>query len=311
MARTSSEERNVKSKLKVFFLTLFWISASPAAAALNVFACEPEWAALAQELAGDKAAVYSATTALQDPHRIEARPSLIARARNADLMICSGSDLEIGWVPLLQSQAGNNRIQRGTLGYLEASQLVERIEIPRTIDRSLGDIHAAGNPHVHTDPRNIARVAEALAQRLTKLDPANADAFKSRADGFGSRWRAAIDRWERDGARLKGVPVVVFHRDFSYFIRWLGMREVGHLEPKPGIPPTAAHLAELVEQMKRAPAQAILYSPYNDPRAAQFLSERTGIPTVMMPFTVGGSDKAKDLFGLFDDTIARLLAVVK
>jgi zinc/manganese transport system substrate-binding protein len=301
----------VKSIFKIFLL--LWLGAlSPlASAALNIFACEPEWAALAQELGGDKVSVYSATTAQQDAHHIEARPSLIARARNADLMICSGSELEIGWVPLLLTQAGNNRIQPGSPGYLEASQLVERIEIPRVIDRALGDIHPAGNPHVHTDPRNIARVAGVLAQRLARLDPADAATFKSRADSFKARWQSAIQRWERDGARLKGVPIVVFHKDFSYFIRWMGMREVGSLEPKPGIPPTPAHLAGLVEQMKGAPAKAILYSPYNDPKAAQFLSERTGIPAVMVPFTVGGSDTAKDLFSLFDDTIARLLAVVK
>jgi len=301
----------MKNVFKVFFAMVLSALALPAAAALNVFACEPEWAALAGELGGDKVSVYAATTALQDAHHIEARPSLIARARSADLLICSGSELEIGWVPLLLTQAGNNRIQPGSPGYLEASQLVERIEIPKVVDRSLGDIHPAGNPHVHTDPRNIARVAEVLAQRLAQLDPADAEVFRSRAESFKARWQAAIVRWEKDGARLKGVPVVVFHKDMSYFIRWMGMSEVGSLEPKPGIPPTPAHLAELVEQMKRAPAKVIVYSPYNDAKAAQFLSERTGIPVAMMPFTVGGTARAKDLFGLFDDTIERLLAAVK
>jgi zinc/manganese transport system substrate-binding protein len=301
----------MKTVLTVIGLFLAALPACPALAALNVFACEPEWGALARELGGDKVSVFSATTAFQDAHRIEARPSLIARARNADLMICSGSELEIGWVPLLLSQSGNARIQPGSPGYLEASQFVAKIEIPRVVDRSLGDIHPAGNPHIHTDPRNIARVAEVLAQRLAQLDPADADAFKSRAESFKARWQSAIRRWESDGARLKEVPVVVYHRDFSYFIRWMGMREAGSLEPKPGIPPTPAHLADLVEQMKRAPAKVIVYSPYNDPRAAQFLSERTGIPAAIMPFTVGGTEKAKDLFGLFDDTVARLLAAVK
>ena len=174
----------MKSIVKIFLLLLLGALSPLASAALNVFACEPEWGALAQELGGDKVSVYSATTAQQDAHHIEARPSLIARARNADLMICSGSELEIGWVPLLLTQAGNNRIQPGSPGYLEASQLVERIEIPSVIDRSLGDIHPAGNPHVHTDPRNMARVAEALAQRFAQLDPADAATFKSRADSF-------------------------------------------------------------------------------------------------------------------------------
>ena len=273
----------MKPASKVFLAMVLSALAVPAAAALNVFACEPEWGALASELGGDKVSVYAATTALQDAHHIEARPSLIARARGADLMICSGSELEIGWVPLLLTQAGNNRIQPGSPGYLEASQFVERIEIPKVVDRSLGDIHPGGNPHVHTDPRNIARVAEVLTQRLAQLDPANADVYRSRADSFNARWQSAIQRWERDGARLKGVPLVVYHRDLSYFIRWMGMREAGSLEPKPGIPPTPAHLADLVDQMKRTPAKVIVYSPYNDARAAQFLSQRTGIP---MPFNI-------------------------
>jgi len=285
--------------------------ASPTLAALNIFACEPEWGALAQELAGDKASIYSATTALQDPHRIEARPSLIARVRSADLLICTGSELEIGWLPLLLTQSGNSRIQLGAPGYFEASLYVARIEIPKTIDRSLGDIHASGNPHVHLDPRNIARVADALAERLVQLDPANADAFKARANSFRERWRAALSRWEKEAARLKGVPVVVYHKDMSYFLNWAGMREAGSLEPKPGLPATPAHLAELVERMKRDPAKVVVYSAYNSPRAAEFLSDRAKIPALMLPFTVGGTDKAKDLFGLFDDTIARLLATVK
>jgi len=285
--------------------------ASPTLAALNIFACEPEWGALAQELAGDKASIYSATTALQDPHRIEARPSLIARVRSADLLICTGSELEIGWLPLLLTQSGNSRIQLGAPGYFEASLYVARIEIPKTIDRSLGDIHASGNPHVHLDPRNIARVADALAERLVQLDPANADAFKARANSFRERWRAALSRWEKEAARLKGVPVVVYHKDMSYFLNWAGMREAGSREPKPGLPATPAHLAELVEKMKREPAKVIVYSAYNSPKAAEFLSDRTKIPALMLPFTIGGTDKAKDLFGLFDDTIARLLANVK
>ncbi len=283
----------------------------PAAAALNVFVCEPEWGALTQELAGDKASVYSATTALQDVHRVEARPSLIARARSADMLICSGSELEVGWLPLLLTQSGNAKIQPGSAGYLEASQFVPKLEIPKVVDRALGDVHPSGNPHIHLDPRNIARVADALAERLVQLDPADADAFRARANSFHERWRAAMSRWEKEAARLKGVPVVVYHKDMSYFINWAGMREAGSLEPKPGLPPTPTHLAELVERMKREPAKVIVYSAYNSPRAAEFLSERTGIPAVMLPFTVGGTDKARDLFGLFDDTIGRLLATVK
>ena len=283
----------------------------PAAAALNIFACEPEWGALAQELGGDKVNVYNATTAQQDPHHIEARPSLIARARNADLLICSGSELEIGWVPLLLTNSGNDRIQPGSPGYLEASQFVVKLEIPKVIDRALGDIHPAGNPHIHLDPRNIAKVAEVLAGRLVAIDHANASEYRKRADAFRQRWSSAMEQWEKKAAPLKDISVVLYHKDFSYFINWAGMRDAGSLEPKPGIPPTPAHLGQLVEQMKRNPAKLVIYSPYNNPKAAEFLSQQANIPVVMVPFTVGGTEKAKDLFGLFEDTIERLLKAVK
>jgi len=292
-------------------LSLTLMQTHPAFAQLKVLACEPEWGALTQELAGDKVSVSSATTALQDPHRIEARPSLIARARNADLLVCSGSELEVGWIPLLLTQSGNARIQPGTLGFLEASQFVSRLEIPTVLDRSLGDIHPAGNPHIHLDPRNIAKVAGVLRDRLAQLDSANADFYKSRTAAFLARWGEAIRHWESKAAPLKGINIVVYHKDLSYLNEWLGMREIGSLEPKPGIPATTAHLSELVARMQREPAKVILYSAYNSPQAAQFLSDRTKIPAVMLPYTVGGSDRAKDLFGLFDDTLARLLAAQK
>jgi len=289
-------------------LFLLAFASVPAFAAVNVFACEPEWASLAQELGGDKVSVVSATTARQDPHHIEARPSLIARMRAADLGVCSGSELEIGWLPLLLTQSGNGRVQPGSPGYLEASRYVLRLEVPTALDRSMGDVHPGGNPHIQTDPRNIAKVARVLAERLAQLDAANAASYRSRADSFDKRWAEAIARWEKQAAPLKGVPLVQHHKGFTYLIAWLGMREVGNLEPKPGIPPTTSHLVELVDQMKQAPAKVIVYSSYDDPKAAQFLSQRSGIPNVMLPFTVGGSDRAKDLFGYFDDLLARLLA---
>src|SRR5437867_8589837 len=187
------------------------VIALPATAALNVFACEPEWGALAQELGGDKVSVYTATTALQDPHRIEARPSLIARIRSSDLLICSGSELEIGWIPLLLTQSGNGKVQLGSPGYFEASQYVVRLEIPKAIDRALVDIHPTGNPHVHTDPRNIARVAQALEERMVLIDPANAETYRSRAKSFLGRWQAALSRWAQQAAPLEGVPIVAYH----------------------------------------------------------------------------------------------------
>lgn len=279
--------------------------------AFSIFACEPEWAALAQELAGDKVKITSATTALQDVHHVEARPSLIARARNADLIVCTGAELEIGWLPLLLSQSGNKQIQPGQPGYLEASASVAKVEVPQLLDRSQGDVHPAGNPHIHLDPRNIAKVGEALTARLTQLDAANAETYKARATAFQKKWREATQKWEQESAPLKGVAVVVYHKDLSYLLRWLGMRDLASLEPKPGVPPTTGHLSELLAKLLREPAKMILRSAYSDPKAAAWLSERAKIPAVTLPYTVGGNEQAKDLFGLFDDTIQRLLAAAK
>jgi len=291
-------------RMLCFFLMLAPFSAM---AALNIFACTPEWGSLAKELGGDKASVYVATTALQDPHKIEARPSLIARARNADLIVCTGAELEIGWLPLVQSQSGNAKIQAGRPGYFEASSVATMIEKPERFDRSMGDVHPLGNPHIHLDPANIAKVAAALGERMSALDAPERAYYAERTSAFVARWKEATVRWEREAAPLKGLALVVYHRDLSYLVRWLGMREVGSLEPKPGLPPSTAHLSELLARLASDPAKAVARSAYNDPRAAEWIAERAKIRLVVVPFTVGGSDRAKDLFGLYDDTIAKLL----
>lgn len=282
-------------------------AAPQAQAALRVLTCEPEWAALTRELAGDLAEVDSATTALQDPHRIQARPSLLARARRADLLICTGAGLEAGWLPLLQRDAGNGRIQPGQPGYFEVTAGMPLLERPTRVDRAQGDVHPAGNPHVHLDPRRIATIAAALAQRLAQLDPAHAAQFAQRQADFASRWQAAIARWAEQGARLKGVPVVVHHKNFAYLADWLGLEVVGDLEPKPGVEPSAAHLAALLATLEARPARMILRAAYQSPRPAQWLADKAGIPAVELPFTVGGAPGTDDLFGLFDVTLARLL----
>ena len=295
---------------RITVFAALWV-AQAASAALNIFACEPEWGALARELGGDKVTVYTAVGPLQDPHHIEARPSLIARARSADLVVCTGAELEVGWLPLVRTQSGNAKIQSGQPGDFEAARYVVALEVPQKLDRAQGDVHAAGNPHIHLDPRNIAKVAAALAQRMAQLDSAEAESYRTRTKAFLERWQQAIARWEKQAAPLKGMSVVVYHKDLSYLIDWLGMREAGALEPKPGLPPTTAHLSELLARLAKEPAKIIVRSAYNDPRAGEWLSERAKIPAVMLPFTVGGTDKAQDLYGLFDDTLARLLAAAK
>jgi len=280
--------------------------AAPAHAALSVLACEPEWASLVKELAGDRAKVVSATTARQDPHRIEARPAPQNQARRADLLVCTGADLEIGWLPLLQRESGNAGIQAGQPGFFEAARFVELLERPALVDRSMGDVHAAGNPHIHLDPRNLLKVAEALAARLSALDAANAAHYAARQLDFAARMAAAVARWEREAASLRETRVLAHHRNWSYLAAWLGLRVAADLEPKPGIEPSAAYLAQLVDRLKTRPAKMVLRTPYQPPRPSEWIAERTGMRAVELPFTVGGSARATDLFSLFDDILARL-----
>ena len=296
----------MRSRLWIVMAALAaWVA--PARADLNVFATVPEWGALVQELGGDKVKVYIATNALQDPHHVEAKPSLIARARSADLVVSTGAELEVGWLPLIVQQAGNPKVRPGTPGYFEAAAFVPLLGKPARLDRAEGDVHPQGDPHIQTDARNIARVAVPLAARMAELDPSNAAHYQARYKAFNERWSAALARWEREAAPLKGVAVVVQHKAFTYLIDWLGLKEIAALEPKPGLEPTTAHLASVLETLQKTPAKMVVRAAYQGDRASQWIAERTKVKAVTLPFTVGGTDNAKDLFGLFDDTVQRLL----
>ena len=285
--------------------------AAPAQAALKVLATTADWGALTSELGGDKVNVYTATNALQDVHQVDAKPSLVARVRTADLVVANGAELEIGWLPVLLQESGNARIKPGTPGYFEATAAVRLVDIPTAVDRSMGDIHALGNPHIQLDPHNVAAVAKALSTRLAALDAANAAYYQARGADFQTRWQQAIARWEAQAAPLKGVPVVVIHTDQRYLCRWLGLNQVAAIEPRPGVPPSAGYLAELVGKLAANRPKAILRNAYNDPKAAEWLAQKVGAPVVTLPFSVGGTPEAKDLFGLFDDTVRRLLEAAR
>ena len=295
--------------MKRLLLVLLALTAMPAAAALKVFATVPEWGALAREIGGDQVQVFVATTALQDPHRIDAKPSLIARARSADLIIATGAELEIGWLPVVQRESGNTRIQSGQPGYFEAAAQARMLEIPAKLDRADGDVHAGGNPHINTDPRVYLKVAEAMAARLAQLDPANAAAYQAGHAAFAGRWRANLARWEKQAAALRGQPIMVQHKSFSYLLDWLGLKEVATLEPKPGVEASAAHLSRVLEQVRGQKPRWVIRAVWESSRATDWFAANSGTPAVVLPFTVGGNDAAKDLTGLFDDTLARLLAV--
>jgi zinc/manganese transport system substrate-binding protein len=286
---------------------LLSLACLPATAALQVFATAPEWAALVREIGGDKVSIYTATTALQDIHRITAKPSLLAQARRAQLVVATGAELEIGWLPLVLRDSGNAGIQPGQPGYFEAARYVTLLDVPAVLDRAQGDVHAAGNPHFQLDPHNLFRVGEALAVRMGELDPPNAAAYQAAYKTFAEKWRAAIARWEKEAAPLRGVPVLVHHASFLYLSNWLGLKETGTLEPKPGVEPSSGQLTALLARQQNVPAKMVLRTAYQSDGPSLWIAGKAGIPAVMLPFTVGGTPEAGDLFGLFDDSIRRLL----
>jgi zinc/manganese transport system substrate-binding protein len=298
-------------KHSVYLALLSLLLFQPAHAELNILACEPEWASLAHELTGDLADISSATTAYQDPHHIQARPSLQAKARKADLLVCSGSELEIGWLPLLLRKTGNPKIQMGQPGYFMATEHVHLKGKPKVLDRSEGDIHAAGNPHIQTSPQNILPVARAMTEVLTEIDTEHAQQYLKNFDSFSARWKEVMQGWKQKAAPLRGKSVITYHKNWIYLEDWLGLKEAGTLEDKPGIPPTSGHLSSLLQMAQSEPIQMIIYASYQDPKAAEWFSERSGIPAVELPATVGGAKGADDLFGLYEVIIDRMLATLK
>ena len=303
-ARVLVQGINVSRTLGLLFFSLVPALAS---ADLRVFTCEPEWAALAMEIGGELVSTHSATTALQDPHYIQARPSLIAHMRRADIVVCSGAGLEIGWLPALLQKANNRKVMPGKDGYFEASRYVLRAGQTARVDRSQGDIHPEGNPHIQTNPHNVAAVASALGKRMAVLDKDNSDTYIANLSDFLGRWGTATKAWEEQARPLRGARAITHHKSWVYLEQWLGIEEVANLEAVPGVPPTATHLGKLTSQFSSGGADFIVRSPYQDARASKWLSERAGIRAIVLPLTVGGTDGAQDLFSMFDDIIARLL----
>ena len=287
------------------------LTASLAHADLKVFATVPEWGALAETLGGDKVSVYVATTAQQDPHRIQARPSLIAKARSTQLLIATGAGLEDGWLPTVQREANNPEILNNRPGYLAASQYVRMLDIPATVDRTMGDVHAAGNPHIQTDPRNLLPIAKAINARMQQLDPANAAFYQNQFSRFELTWQANLQRWQTQAAPLRGVKVWYQHDGYPYMNDWLGLKPVGILEPRPGVEPSSRQLAEILQRQQTVQGRMVIASAYMNDAPSRWLSEKANLPIVVLPFTVGGNAQAKTLTDLYEDTIQRLLVGLK
>ena len=279
-----------------------------AQAEVKIFACEPEWEALAKEIGGKNVKTFSATHAKQDPHHIRARPSFLSKARNANIIFCSGADLEIGWLPILLQKASSS-VQPGEIGYLMAADYVPILEKLSQVDRSMGDVHPKGNAHVHLNPHNILLVAKELTRRLKIIDEPNNNFYQAQLDNFLSRWGTAISNWEKNDFSAKKLKLVVHHKSFSYLFDWLNIKAVASLEPKPGIAPTTKYLQSLLINLKHKPANLIVRTPYEPSDASEWLSDKLKIRAIVLPYTINGDKESDNLFTLFDRTVSLLQEV--
>lgn len=280
-----------------------------AGAKARVFACEPEWAALAKAVGGGEIEAQSAVTPEQDPHQIQARPSLVASLRRADMLICTGAGLEVGWLPALLKSAKNPKVIPGMPGYFLASSYVRLKEVPRSLDRALGDVHPEGNPHIHTDPANLEAVAKALSESLGEIDPARQGYYARRFEAFRTRLSQEASRLKEKAQPLAGQPVLEAHKLFVYLISWLEMKEVGVLEPKPGVPPTVKDLQSLAETARAYPQALLLLAPYNDPKPAIWLAQHSPVKLVHLPLSPEPTEEG--LFSWLETMVNKLLEAKK
>jgi len=287
---------------KIFTIIIgILLLANPACAKLNIVATLPWIGSLAGDLGEDRVKVTTLVKPNQDPHYVEAKPSMILEVRKADLLLFNGLDLEIGYLPVLVESSRNPKIQPGNPGFLDCSQFIEVLERPERVDRSMGDVHPQGNPHYQLSPRNIFRVAEGIAARLSALDPAGETFYRGQLASFKNRFAARQKEWER--ISLSGKKFLPYHKFFEYLAADFGFALVGYIEPKPGIPPSAAHLEKLIGIIKKDRPEAMLVTSYYGTKEVSFLSQKTGVKYLVVPHDVGAIREAKDWFSLMDQII--------
>jgi zinc/manganese transport system substrate-binding protein len=290
-------------KLLLSLLLVVTLS-TPAYAKLNVCATLPWIGSLASELGKDKVNIKVIVKPSQDPHFIEAKPSMILAARDADILMYNGLDLEIGYLPLLFESSRNSRIQPGQPGNFDCSRFVNVIEKQPTADRSMGDVHPLGNPHYHYSPSNILRVARGMAQELSNVDPANSSFYRTSLASFEERLRNKQIQWVKKS--LKGKNFIAYHKYFEYMANEFGFKLVDYVEPKPGIPPSAGHIEKLIETMKKTKIDGILVTPSYGKEEAEALSKKTGVRVIIIPQDVGSVPGTNDWFSFMDNVLSSL-----
>ncbi len=291
---------------KILATFVFLLIAIPAFADVNVITAYPYIKDITERIGKDKVKVTSLANGNWDPHFIIPKPSLIAKARKADLLIINGGQLEIGWLPQIIRQSNNPNIQSGNKGLLDLSNYVKMMEVPTSVSRSQGDVHPNGNPHFVLDPYNIPKLSKAISEKLSIMDSANSTFYKNNNIAFTKEWMSKLKGWSNKMKPFSGTKVFEYHRLYDYFLARFHLVYDGALEPLPGIPPTAKHLEELVQTAKKDNVKFILQDVYHPKEASKFISEKTGVKVIVMPQDVNAVAEARDIFSLFDNLVNKI-----
>jgi zinc/manganese transport system substrate-binding protein len=287
------------------------IAHAPVAAKLSVIATTPDLGAIAKEIGGDNVDIKTLAKPTEDPHFVDAKPSHIVTLNRADVLIEGGAELEIGWLPPLLESARNDKIASGAPGLIMASTGIRMLEVPATLDRSRGDVHALGNPHFLVDPQNAKIVAGEIANHLSQVDPKNAATYKANLAAFDAKVDAKVGGWQKQLAPFKGAKLVTYHNDFVYFAERFGFQIVETLEPKPGIAPSAAHLAKVIATMKSAPSRVILVQPYQNRKTAETVARQTDATVVDVSQQPGALKNTTTYFDLMDTLVNTMASALQ
>lgn len=294
-------------------VSLFLGFAAPARAAkVNVVSTLQDFASMAQAIGGDRVDAFALAKGYQDPHFVDAKPSFIVRLSRADLLIAAGLELEIGYLPPLIDQSRNTKIHPGNPGYLDASAGVDVLQRPTAqVNRAMGDVHPYGNPHYWTDPDNGRIIARAIAARLSELDPAGKATYEKNLAAFDARLAAKTKEWDAKMAPFAGTKIVTFHDSWPNFAKHFKLVVAGHVEPKPGIPPSPSHTLEIINLIQKEKIAVILVEPYFDAKTPNAVAGKTGSAVVVFYPSVGGIPEIKDYFGLFDKNVDSFVTALK
>ena len=284
----------------------------PARAALNVVTTTPEFAAIAREVGGDFIKVTSLAKGTEDPHFVDPKPSFIRVLNKADVLVEGGAELEVGWLPPLVENARNGKILAGEPGRVAMARGIRLLEVAGDgVDRSQGDVHAAGNPHFALDPANGKIMAATLADAFTRLDPAHAAQFAAQLASFNQRLDEKLAAWAKQMEPFRGAKVLTYHKSYEYFAARFGLEIVGQIEPKPGLEPSPTHISSLISRLKGQSVKLVLMEPNRSRKTPEFVANALGARVAVLPILVGGAEKAADYFALFDYNLGEVIAGLK